>query len=281
MVSAWWNQSDVTHVTGDIHFAVLFLSSKSSILTIHDCGFMHRSSGVRRWLLHQFWLNWPVRRSAILTTVSQAAKSEIVAFTKCDPNKIVVIPNAVSQSFQPTPCRPMPDVPRFLQIGTAENKNVRRVLSALRDIPCVVMIIGELHPEILEAMEETGVQVENGVNLSHEAVVAEYRKADVVLFASTLEGFGMPIVEAQLTGRPVVTSNISSMPEVAGNAACLVDPFDVSSIREGILRVISDSSYRNELVERGFENAKRFDAHSIALQYFSVYERVASTTQGK
>jgi glycosyltransferase involved in cell wall biosynthesis len=97
---------------------------------------------------------------------------------------------------------------------------------------------------------------------------------DLLVFASTFEGFGLPIVEAQATGRPVVTSNIMSMPEVAGDAACLVDPFNVSSIREGVLKVINDSDYRNALVKAGFENVKRFQPEQIARQYAELYHEL-------
>ena len=70
----------------------------------------------------------------------------------------------------------------------------------------------------------------------------------MLTFVSTYEGFGLPILESQATGRPVVTSNVSSMPEVAGDAACLVNPYDADSIREGILRVINDDAYRKDLM---------------------------------
>jgi len=96
----------------------------------------------------------------------------------------------------------------------------------------------------------------------------------MLVFASTYEGFGLPIVEAQATGRPVVTSNILSMPEVAGGAACLVDPFNVASIREGIAKVIQDSSYREYLVRLGFENVKRFQPENIAKNYLDIYTNI-------
>jgi Glycosyltransferase len=82
----------------------------------------------------------------------------------------------------------------------------------------------------------------------------------------------MPIIEAQTVGRPVVTSNCSSMPEVAGvGGACLVDPFDVASIRAGVLRVIKDPDYREALVKRGFENVCRFRPQAIARAYCALY----------
>jgi glycosyltransferase involved in cell wall biosynthesis len=81
----------------------------------------------------------------------------------------------------------------------------------------------------------------------------------------------MPIVEANAVGRVVVTSNLLSMPEVAGGAAHLVDPFDVSSIRSGILKVIEDDSYREALITKGFANRKRFDTRQIAQEYAEIY----------
>jgi glycosyltransferase involved in cell wall biosynthesis len=66
------------------------------------------------------------------------------------------------------------------------------------------------------------------------------------------------------------------MPEVAGDAACLVDPFDVESIRAGILRVLDDAPYRDELIRRGFENARRFRTEAIADQYAALYWQVAA-----
>src|SRR5437870_3207613 len=73
----------------------------------------------------------------------------------------------------------------------------------------------------------------------------------------------------------VVTSQVTAMPEVAGEGACLVDPYDVASIRNGILRVIDDASYRDFLVHRGFENVGRFDPRLIASQYARLYEEVS------
>lgn len=81
------------------------------------------------------------------------------------------------------------------------------------------------------------------VNLKNEQVVQKYINCDMLLFVSTLEGFGLPIVEANAIERPVITSNFSSMPEIAGEAAHLVDPFDANSIRSGVIRIIEDDRY--------------------------------------
>ena len=121
----------------------------------------------------------------------------------------------------------------------------------------------------------------NIFDLSREELVEQYQRCDLLIFASTYEGFGLPIVEANAVGRPVVTSNLWSMPEVAGNAACLVDPLDVASIRAGICRVIQDSAYRERLVEAGFENVKRFQVEGIAAQYANLYRSVYAELNSK
>ena len=84
----------------------------------------------------------------------------------------------------------------------------------------------------------------------------------------------MPPVEGQAVGRVVISSNIEPLKSVAGNGACLVDPFSVASIREGICKVIADAEYRNQLIENGLKNAERFRAEGIAKKYLQVYHEI-------
>ena len=124
---------------------------------------------------------------------------------------------------------------------------------------------------LAKELERAGVNFSSSKNLSNEEIMDKYRSADILSLVSTYEGFGMPIVEANAVGRVAVTSNILSMPEVAGNAAHLVDPFDVAAIRQGILKVIEDDAYREKLISNGFVNRKRFDVKQIATQYTEIY----------
>jgi len=94
------------------------------------------------------------------------------------------------------------------------------------------------------------------------------------LFASTYEGFGMPIIEAQAIGRPVITSNIGAMKEVALDTACLVDPYDVESIKNGIQKLIRDEAYRDLMIKKGLKNVERFSLETISNQYIALYKSI-------
>lgn len=267
-------RAGVFHLTGDIHFATLALPGRKTILTIHDCGFLQHPNPVFRRLLHLFWLKWPVQHSRLVTTVSEATKVEIVRHTGCRPDKIAVVPSAIPPHFRPKAKPFHAEKPRILHIGSAPNKNLLRHIEALRELPCVLHIVATLRQPEKNLLETAGIAYENTPDLDDAGIVRAYENCDLLLFASTLEGFGMPIIEAQSVGRPVVTANCSSMPEVAGAGACLVNPFDSASIRDGVLRVIRDAGYRNALVQRGFENARRFQAATITERYAQLYRSI-------
>lgn len=267
---------EVHHVTGDVHFLTYCLPMRRTILTILDCGMLDGSRGLKRWLLWLFWFWLPEQRCAVIVVISAATKNQVLRYLRCDPDKIRVIYCNVSDEFQPT-TKPFADQrPRLLQIGTKSNKNIERLAAALAGLSCDLVIIGRLNQAQRAALDRHAVHYENRMGISRTEMVDEYRRCDMVLFASTYEGFGLPIVEAQAVGRPVVTSNLLSMPEVAGDAACLVDPFDVASIRQGIRRVLEDAVYREDLVRRGFENVRRFRTAAIAEQYAALYREIAA-----
>lgn len=270
------HQGDVTHVTGDVHYLTFLLDRRRTVLTVHDLVLLGRLRGIRRWILWLLWYWLPIRRSAAIVTISEATRRELLAHVHCDPAKVHVIHNPVSDAFVPVPKAFDADCPRILQIGTTPNKNVERVAQALRDIPCKLVVIGALNENQRAALEGNGIHYENHVGLSRDAVVDQYSACDLLVFASTYEGFGLPILEAQAVGRPVVTGNVSSMPEVAGDGACLVDPFDVAALRSGILRVIGDAGFRRQLIDAGQRNVRRFSTEAVAEHYAALYRTIAA-----
>lgn len=274
-LEAPFHQRDINHIVGDVHYLALALRKRKTILTIHDCGILRMKKGFGHLFLLWFWYWLPVRRVKAVTVISEFTRDELLHYTGCDPEMVHVIPDPVLDDFVPWPKEFDARTPAILQVGTMEhNKNICRVAEALRGIACRLDIIGRLTERQRQELERNCIPYTEQWDLSDQQVVEKYRECDMVVFASTYEGFGMPIVEANATGRPVVTSNLGPMPAVAGSAACLVDPFDSSSIREGILRVINDADYRNHLVVQGFENVKRFQAETIAAQYAALYRKV-------
>ena len=268
------NRTDINHVTGDTNFFVLGLPKKNTVLTIHDCGLLDGKSRLARWILLVFWLKLPVKKCKILTVVSETTKQDVLRYTSCPPEKIIVIPTIIKSDFSYSPKAFNEKYPTFLHIGNAPNKNLERQAEALADLPCLLHIVGQISKAQIQLLKKHKIDYKISVNLTNEEMQQAYQEADIILFCSTSEGFGMPILEAQTVGRVVVTSNISAMPDVAGNGACLVDPLSISSIRAGIEQVCFDEKYRNVLINNGLKNIHRFNPETVSQKYEAVYEKI-------
>jgi len=270
--------ADIYHITGHIHYIALILPKKKTVLTIHDVGILHIRSGLRRYILKKILLDLPIKKLKYITAVSETTKEQIIKHTGCVPEKIRVIENPLQEHFSASAKKEFnSECPTILQIGTTYNKNLKNLIKALKGVNCRLRIIGELDGEINNLLKINNINFENTFGLSDSAIRDEYQKADIVTFCSTFEGFGLPIIEAQAMVTPVITSNISPLKEVAGNAAVLADPNDYMNIRKGILHIINDKQYRNELVSAGLENVKRFHPVQIAVQYENLYAEMTAS----
>jgi glycosyltransferase involved in cell wall biosynthesis len=268
-------RADIYHITGDVHYAALVLPGKKTVLTIHDSVFLTTTTGLKKIVLRLFWLTLPVRRVAWITTISEQSKKEILAHTSCSPDKIIVIPDPVNPSFQySAKAWPVDEVPVFLLVGTKSNKNLERIAEALSGLRCKLDIVGRLTEVQKALLNDYKINYTNRFDLDDDELLQRYQASDALIFPSLYEGFGLPVIEAQAVGRPVITSNIDPMMTVAGNAACLVDPLNVQSIRKGVEAILNLPSYRNELIEKGLENVKRFLPAAIAQAYSGVYDRI-------
>jgi glycosyltransferase involved in cell wall biosynthesis len=268
------NRADVNHVTGDTNFFALSLPRRRTILTIHDCGLLDGKGRFARWVLQTFWLRLPVWHSRIVTVVSEATRRDVLRLTGCSPQKIVVIPTVIKSNFSHKPKEFNQNHPTFLHIGNSPNKNLERHAAALQGLPCRLHVIGDISAAQIRLLNDLKINYQISINLTDEQMREAYENADVLLFCSLIEGFGMPILEAQTVGRVVITSNISAMPEVAGDGACLVGPLSINEIRTAIDRVLIDEIYRNTLINNGLQNIRRFNPSTVAQQYADLYVQI-------
>ncbi len=270
----------IFHITGHIHYIALVLPRDRTILTVHDLNILKFRKGLRRFVLKKLLFDWPVKRLSTVVVVSNATREELVRETGCSSDKIAVIYNPVPESYLPSAKEGPVAQPVLLQIGTAKHKNLERVIEAVSGMECELRIVGELDANHLDLLRENSIVFTNLATLDDAGMLSEYQRADIIVFCSLYEGFGMPIIEAQAVGRPVITSDLDPMREVAGDAAVLVDPLNATSIRSGIDKLIKDESFRQELVQRGFKNCTRFSAEHCADQYMTFYHNSAKKSSG-
>jgi glycosyltransferase involved in cell wall biosynthesis len=245
-------------------------------------------------LLKWIFLDLPVRKAKYITTISEKSKQEILDYTNCDPEKILVIPNPVDPIFasstslnlsqnpltslnlpQPLSTNLNPSTPStLLFLGTKPNKNLELTIAALFGLDLHLRIIGELTRKQEEMLAKFKINYSVVFSISPEQLVDEYRNATVILFPSTYEGFGLPVIEGFQAERPVITSNISPMKEVAGDAAVLVDPYSVASIREGVINLLSSHQRQMELVEAGKEKVANYQPGFIAGLYQELWRKL-------
>jgi glycosyltransferase involved in cell wall biosynthesis len=275
-LEAIFRQGDVNHVTGDSHYLAIFLSHRKTVVTIHDCVMMSRLQGAKRFFYWLFWLWLPTKRASIVVTVSDKSQTELQGFVNIAPNKLRIIPNGISNEFTHQASEGTKRNTRnLLQIGTGPNKNLERIIAALNGLQCHLTIIGNPSESQIQLLHLHRVQYTIKAGLDRNQIVDEYRACDALLFLSTYEGFGLPILEANAVGRAVITSNIEPMLTVAGPSGFFIDPNDIEQIRAAIAKVLDNTAFRQELVVNGLKNASKYHIRNVGLAHEAIYRELA------
>ena len=275
------------------------------VLTVHDLlEHMYGSrdlSSLRRSLY--FYLTRRVlRKAARVIAVSQFTKNEIEKLLAIPDDHVEVVYNAIDERFlrghateadrELIAQRYLVNYPFILYAGAIRpHKNVVRIIEAFSSLKnellkeqqfpdLKLIIIGDdlsSHPRLRRTVVRSGVQ--NDVRflgfVPIEVLRIFYDVAEIFVFPSLYEGFGLPPLEAMAHGTPVVTSNTSSLPEVAGNAALLVNPENVFEIRRALQRVLLDPAMRTLMKQRGYEQAQRFSWTASVSRILEIYREVA------
>ena len=259
-----------------------------SVVTVHDLGYRHFPEA--HPLMQRLYLDWSTRFSARAATHviadSEATKSDLMRFYNIPAEKITVIYPGRDESLQPVdpaPVRAKYNLPEeyILHVGTLQpRKNLLRLIEAFILHPsreAFILVLagrpGWLSAPILAKVREHAPLVRLLDYVPDEDLAGLYSGARVFVFPSLYEGFGFPLLEAMACGTPVICSNTSSLPELAGDAALLVNPTDTDALASTINRVLSEPNLRAMLVEKGFEQVKKFSWEKAARETMGVLEK--------
>lgn len=269
------HRNDVNHVTGDVQYLAIG-TGRNTVLTVHDVGSALRGSIISRIFIKLLWFWIPALIVKRITVISEFTKKELSSIIPFAKDKIVVVHNAFCPKVNYKERTFNSKRPVILHMGTKANKNLNRTIEALKGVDCHFIIVGKLSEEQKILIQALNISYENHYDVPYSKIIDFYQNCDIVSFPSTYEGFGVPILEANAAGRPVIAGDIPVLHEVADDAACFVDPFSVESIREGFCRLLNNSEYRKCLVERGFDNIKRFTPELMAEKYNKIYKTLNS-----
>lgn len=292
----YFGSPDILHGT---NYSVYPYKNSLKIMDIYDLSFIkypaYTNTSIRAFMYTQKVKN-SLKWTDLVLTISESSKRDIVEYLQVDPNKVSVIPLASryhsnylsNEMIQELEQQVKYDFskPYLLFVSNIEpRKNINSIITAFNflkekyKIEHQLILIGQKgwkYKQIFTAIETSPWKHEiHHLNyLSDELVALFYAKADIFVYPSHYEGFGLPVLEAMTLGAPVVTSNTSSIPEVTGDAALLIDPNEPIQLAEAILRIISDSQLRQTLIDKGKARTKLFSWEKTAQEVLKVYRSI-------
>ncbi len=266
---------------------------KRTLVAVHDLGF-HLYPELYRFrdkIYHQFVVRFVKWFATHILTISEASKTDIEKIFHVPASKVTSIP----LGFNPKDFRPATKdevsprkEPYFYFVGRIEyRKNIKRILEAFAEfkqstgLPHKLLLAGKPangYEEIQETYRNLG-PAKNDVEflgyISQEDATRYLRHCHAFVFPTLFEGFGLPVLEAFASGVPVITSTTSSLPEVAGDAACLVDPWNPVAIADAMTKLATDDNLRSLLVEKGIKRQKEFTWERTAQETLDLIEHIA------
>jgi glycosyltransferase involved in cell wall biosynthesis len=283
----WWFEWSIANWLNK-HKPDLFLSPDGhgvlcsdvpQLLVMHDLAYEHFPKHMS-WLQNQYFKYFMPRfaqHAEQLATVSEYSKADICKFYNIAPQKVDVVYSGVKDFFAPISENEKENIrakfasgkPYFVYVGSVNpRKNVANILRAFdlfktqsgTDNKLVIAgAKGWKTSEIFDVWNHMKFKTEVVFTgrLEETELVQVLAAAQVSLYPSLFEGFGVPPLEAMACGVPVITSNVSSLPEISGNAAIYVSPENVQDIAAKMSALAANEHLRNSLIEKGFEHYKQ------------------------
>lgn len=279
-----------------IHFCMPqqpVLYSGRTVTTIHDLTLLNTYNSDKNWfvftskqLVGRMVFKRVARKSTYVITPTEYVKQTVVEYTKVPEDKVIVTLEAADTvSLNPLPYEPMRGREYIMYVGSqSDYKNIRRLILAHQEI-----LTG--HPDLRLVLvgKTTGIngkaagrnkqwsEKQGHKNVVFTGFVPDeqlawlYAHTRAYIFPSLMEGFGLPGLEAMMSGAPVVSSNTTCLPEVHGDAAEYFDPLSVEDMAAAIERVIRDETLRARLITAGRKQAGNYSWRRMAEQTHRVY----------
>lgn len=281
---------DILHSPGFI--APLRMTAKS-VVTIHDMTFFSHPQYHTKFKRFYFKKMIPLtaKKAAVIIADSENTKKDICKYLDADKQKIAVIHLGVGKDFKKIDAgKAKKFISRkygiknkfILFVGMIEpRKNLQRLVDAflqLKEHELKLVIVGKKGwqmDEFFKMIKE--LKLEDSIifpgYVPDDDLVKFYNAAEVFVYPSMYEGFGIPVLEALACGCPVITSNTSSMPEITGPAAVLINPADTQDIKKAMQKLLKNEQLRKTLSEQGIEQAKKFSWQKTAQKTLEAYEK--------
>lgn len=271
------------------------LTNQKKIITVYDVISLYFPKTFTKITVFRYKLLFSktIKTSDKIITVSHHTKQDIMKYFKIPEDKIKVIYEAANGNYKPLKEDEVNKIrqkynlnyPFILYVGTLEpRKNIPTLLKAYyklkkQGIKHKLVITGKRgwkYKSIFETIEKLNLQKDvifTGY-VPDEDLPGLYNAADLFVYPSLYEGFGLPPLEAMACGTPVITSNTSSLPEVVGDAGIMVNPYNVDELANAMYEVLTNDGLREELSKKGLERAKLFSWKKCAKEHLKVYEEV-------
>jgi glycosyltransferase involved in cell wall biosynthesis len=290
-------------------FSSIFHRQLLTVITIHDLGFERFPEVYSFWqrFYTRFVYKWAVHYATKIIAISEFTKKELIDLYRANPQKIEVVYLGYNESiFHPISDKKQIDQilekynikrPYILFVGRLEKKkNVINLIKAFQLLPkgIQLVLVGQPsygysnikfeirnpsfgfrsgRPELVErAKSETNI-LEIGY-INHQDLPYLYAGAECFVYPSLYEGFGLPILEAMACGCPVVGSSAASIPEIGGQAVLYFRPENPEEIAKAILKIIKDQSFRETMIQKGFEQVKNFSWEKCARETLEIIKKL-------
>lgn len=257
-----------------------------NVTTVHDFTYERFSSGLRQ-KVHTWQKFAAIRHSAVVVCISENTKRDLLRLMPdVDERRVSVIYNGVSEAY----CRllepvaaaqlPFPQGTYVVFIGRRDKyKNFDLTVRSVAATSLNLLIVGSMLSKAEQAEVEKYLPPRRYQTMSHvsdERLNQLYNHAAALVYPSSYEGFGLPVLEAQRAGCPVIALNASSIPEVIGDTPLLMPQLSEQALVER-LNLLGDGELMKQVRARGYDNCRRFSWDKMAQDYIQVYHNLMKT----